>query len=259
MPASLHPHPAHTRGWALLHLDRGVDLDDENKRAHDADEAASDGQRRARDQHVTEVEEVRHRHAGVQAAPVPDGIEKGVSAGHGRGEEGAPPPRPVLGTELEVDAEDGHFGAGDNQDDQDERQEPEHVVVVVGPDAAHDEVQLGEAGPEGEETAKNNGHPPLRDERALRDGAPRQVDAHGILPLALLEAGVRPAAGQRHAHEEPQEDEEDHLAEWHGPRGSVCAQRQVHHEEDAEEQRGEEEGSEEGGILPGQTTKVLEE
>lgn len=50
---------------------------------------------------------------------------------------------------------------------------------------------------------------------------------------AFPEAEVGAHKCQRHRHTEPQRQQSDQRAEWHGARAALAPQHQVHHEEQA--------------------------
>lgn len=70
--------------------------------------------------------------------------------------ETSPPPVVILCTKVEVAQKDGGFRAGDDQDDEDKKQEPIHVVDLTGPDAVEDKEKLNEDTSEWEDTTHDD-------------------------------------------------------------------------------------------------------
>lgn len=59
-------------------------------------------------------------------------------------EEASPPPVIILGTQMKVAKQDCRLRAGDDENQEHEKQETEHVVHLIGPQRVQNEEQLDE-------------------------------------------------------------------------------------------------------------------
>jgi len=142
----------------------------------------------------------------------------------------------ALGTEQEVHHEHRDGGARDDHEAEADEQEAEHVVDAASPDRVHDEVELDEAGAEGQHADQQH-----RRERphvsAGRRNLPRDlVGADRRCDRLRFEAQPTACQRKRHRDHEPDHDDHDHGREWYR---SGCPSRpheQVEEEEHAEDE-----------------------
>ena len=81
---------------------------------------------------ITEEQQAGHEACHMQLKHVvPDAIRKNPRRTAPPREETLPPPVMVLGTELAVGGDDGHFANRDQEDQADGTQKPKHVVVAA--------------------------------------------------------------------------------------------------------------------------------
>ena len=108
---------AHTQPQ-LVDLDAAVDDVGEPEAAHEADGAGDEEDAEGDESHVPEVQQVRYEEVGRLEEVEPHArVREDVDGGGAAGEERAPVPAVVLGTELEVAEEDGELTASDGEDD----------------------------------------------------------------------------------------------------------------------------------------------
>ena len=235
----------------LVDLDRGVDLADEEESRVEADGAGEQPEGHDHHEGVGEVQKGRNELFDVQlGVEVEDAVGEhvdGRAAGH---QEGPPPPVVVLRAELEVDHDDADLGAGDHQDDEDQKEEPEQVVELVFVDGGEDEEELDEASAEGQdpghEGAQGRVHVP-----DLLGNLPRNlVGSHrlliGLLPVAEVVPDVN--EGQRDA--EPHGSHRQHGGEGDGSGRVLAPDEEVDEDPERENDAGVEGGGQECGPLP---------
>ena len=121
--------------------------------------------------------------------------------------EGSPPPSVVFAGQLEVAQHDGDLPGGDEHQHEDGQQEAEDGVHLVGEEGGHEEVDLEEAGSEGDAAAHQAGQPGPQGPRLGRD-LPLDVvgaDGHVVLGETVPEEG--PEVDQRKRDAEPEQDQ----------------------------------------------------
>ena len=109
---------------------------------------------------IAEIQQPARERAKTQhPRPIEQTIRKQVPSTGATARERAPLPVVVLGAEEEVNHHDGHRGARHDQQAEGQEQEAEHVVDPAAPETLHDEVELDEDGPEGQDAdCQHAGH-----------------------------------------------------------------------------------------------------
>ena len=235
----------------IINLDGSKDGLIEPKGTGNADVTRHEEQSQRGEAHVAKVQHVRSSgFTGLELLEVDEGVEEDVQGGGSGSAEGAPPPVVVLAAKLEVAEEDGNLGAGNDKDDEDQEEEAEDVVVLVHPHGTEDEVQLDEAGAEGEDTADQESEGDAHKPGLVGDlsGNVGGVDGelHGL--LLVSEVGTEEDQGGRNT--EPEDEKDEHGGEGDGATGSLGQSDDVHDEEDEERNAGEAQRGEGGGLLP---------
>lgn len=60
-------------------------------------------------------------------------VEEEIGSREAGGQEGSPPPMIILSTEVEVSQKNRGFGTSDEEDQEDQGEEAEHVIDLMGP------------------------------------------------------------------------------------------------------------------------------
>lgn len=134
------------------------------------------------------------------------GREEGSEGDRGQtsGEEGAPPPAIVLGTQVEVAEEDGCLCTYHNQNNEGQQKEPKHVVHLTTPTAsggsqtgsAHnqhlpntveDEEQLNEDAAKGQDASHEGGGDGVRQPILLRNLTRNLIGVYRLLDWLVRE------------------------------------------------------------------------
>mmetsp|Transcript_43498 Transcript_43498/g.136440 ORF Transcript_43498/g.136440 Transcript_43498/m.136440 type:complete len:396 (+) Transcript_43498:719-1906(+) len=226
---------------ALVHLHATVNSLDEGEARQEADSAGEQRKGAGGDHHVAEVDGGGHGSLDAQLRrEVPDGVGEQEEARARAGEEGAPPPAPVLGAELEVAHDDAHLGAGGREDEHDHEEEAEDVIDLVLPERRHDEGELDADGAEAEEAAHEDGEARAVVPRGRRHHALDHLGAAGHLVDVLLEPEVAAHEHEGDGQAEPQPEQLEDGAHGHGGGAPLCC----HHDFQDNEHQGEEQGIE---------------
>ena len=136
-----------------------------------------------------------------------------------------------LGTEMKVAEEDGGLGAGDDQNDEHEEEEPVHVVDLTGPDAVQDEEQLDKDAAEGEDSTHDDAGDGLGVDGLVWNLSGNLVGSHWLLNPWFSESKVGSNKGERNGDSEPESEERDQSEEWDSSRGSLVPEDEVEDEE----------------------------
>ena len=223
----------------------------EPKRAGNADVTRHEEESQRRETHVAKVEHVcRSGLASLQLLEVHKGIEEDVKGGGASRAERAPPPVVVLPTKLKVAEEDGNLGAGNNEDDEHQQKEAEDVVVLIHPDRTENEIQLNEAGAEGQDAADQERKGDAHEPGLIRNLAGNVGGVDGELDGLLLVSEVGTEEDQRSRNTKPKDEKDEHGGEGDGIAGSLGQGNDVHDEKDEERNAGETQGGEDSGLLP---------
>ena len=156
----------------------------------------------------------------------------------------------VLPTKLKVAEEDGNLGAGNNEDDEHQQKESEDVVVLIHPDRTENEIQLNEAGAEGQDAADQERKGDAHEPGLIRNLAGNVGGVDGELDGLLLVSEVGTEEDQRSRNTEPKDEKDEHGGEGDGIAGSLGQGNDVHDEKDEERNAGETQGGEDSGLLP---------
>lgn len=121
--------------YCLIHFDDTVNLSYEPEGRKKSDRSCQKEEAENHDGGVPEVEEGGGSALDVQLGQeVVDAVAGQIEGREPARQKAAPPPVVILSTEMKVAEEDGSLGAGDDQDDVHQEQEPVHVVNLRGPD-----------------------------------------------------------------------------------------------------------------------------
>lgn len=225
----------------LIHFDDTVDFPDEPEGGEKSDRSCKKEEAEHHDGGVTEVEEGGGPALDVQLGEeVVDAVAGQVEGREPAGQEAAPPPVVILSTEVEVAEEDGGLGAGDDQDDVHQEQEPVHVVNLRGPDGVENEEELDEDAAERENSAHDDSGDRLCVDALVWDLSGDLVGSDWLLDHRLPEAEVSADEGEGDGHAEPERQQRHQREERDRGGASVVPENQVHDEEVSKDDPGAE-------------------
>ena len=200
----------------LVHVQIAVDLSHEPEAGEEADRTGQQEEQENHDEGVAEVEDHR-REAGQRFGhEVVHAADEQVERGEAGREERSPPPIIILGAQVEIAEQYGGLRAGDDQDDEDEKQKTEHVVELITPDRVQNKEQLNKNAAERQYTAHHDARQWLSVDRLGRYLSWNLVGAYRILDDALLEAKVGAHKGERQRDAKPEEQQSDQGGERNG-------------------------------------------
>ena len=104
---------------------------------------------------------------------------------------------------MEVAKEDGCLRAGDDQNDEDQKQEPIHVVDLTGPDAVEDKEKLDEDASKWENSTHYDARDGLSVNGLVWDLPWNLVGPNWLLNSWFSESKVSPNKSERHRHSKP--------------------------------------------------------
>jgi len=131
-------------------------------------------------------------------------VHEEIDGGEAGSEERPPPPVIVLGAQMKVGEEDGSLGAGDDENDEDEKEESEHVVGLMRPNTIENEEKLDKDATEGENAAHDDSRHRARVDGLLGNLPRDLVRSYGMLNRAFLESEIGAHEGQRDGDADPQ-------------------------------------------------------
>lgn len=165
----------------LVHLHHAVDLADEPEASEETYRASQQEEQKDHDQRVAKVQEGRGGVLDLQLGrEVVATVDEQIDRGESRRQERSPPPVVVLGTQVEIAQQDGRLRAGDDQNQEHQKQKAEHVVHLAGPERVQDEEQLDEDATERQDTAHDDAGDRLGVDRLVRDLARDLVGAYRV-------------------------------------------------------------------------------
>jgi len=86
---------------------------------------------------------------------------------------------------MEVAHQDGHFHAGDGQDEEHHEEESKHIVDPVEPHAVHDEIKLNEDGSKGKDPSQEDRGQALKVKGLGRDLSRKLVHFHWVINFLI--------------------------------------------------------------------------
>mmetsp|Transcript_9582 Transcript_9582/g.26069 ORF Transcript_9582/g.26069 Transcript_9582/m.26069 type:complete len:214 (+) Transcript_9582:67-708(+) len=200
----------------LIHLERAVDLAHEPQRCEDANGTEHQQHGDADEEHVAEVEEVGDEHPGcIQRSEIERTEQEDVQRGGSWREEGEPPPSMILGMKLGVHHQHGDHGACQDEDEVHDEGESEDVVVLVHPQAGHDEEELDVGGGEWHDPGHENSVGWVEDWPRWRNGTCDGGRDGWELDGILLVSEVCPEEDERHGDSAPEQGEDGDCHDRH--------------------------------------------
>jgi hypothetical protein len=256
VPTNSYGNP--TRLHYLIDLDSGKNLADEPQRCQGTNGTCYQQHGKAKEEHVSKVEQVGHEHLGsLQGLEPKHGIDKGVECRRSRCKEGVPPPAMIFGAELVVNQQDGDFSARDAKNEKDNEGESKDVVELVHPHGSHNEEELNVGSRKRDDTGDSHAHVWMKECRRSWDGTGNGRSDGWVLNAFSLVSKVGTQEDQWDGDAAPHGSDNDNVQEWSG-----CGRVQEE-ENDVEEEEGEEadswveSSSKDGTQLPLTTTEGL--
>jgi len=216
----------------LVHLDHAVDLAHEPKAGKESDASCKEEEADDHDAGVSEVEEGGSRPLDVQLGDkVVNAVDRQVKRRESWGQETAPPPMIILGTEVEIAEENGGLRTGYHQDQEHQKQETIHVVDLRRPDWVEYKEELDENAAEGQDSAHDDARDRLGVHALVRDLSGNLICPHRLLDAGFPEPEVCPYKSERDTDPEPESQQRHEGEEGNGGRAAVVPQNQIHNEE----------------------------
>jgi len=138
-----------------VNLDRSKYPPCEPQATHEPSRSGDQEDDHTNHEHVPEEQQVgQDQAAGLEFLKPEATVAKDVKRRAATGEETPPPPVVVLGAQVEVAQKHRELSARHHQNQKDQERKSEHVVVLIHPDAAHDEEELHEGCSEGQDSTQ---------------------------------------------------------------------------------------------------------
>jgi hypothetical protein len=140
-----------------IELDSREDLSNKNKCGLISDCPSENKYHKGDDHTVTKVQKHRQRLGDAELSVViKHRVNKHIQCTGSRCQERTPPPFVVSPTQADVTEDDTHLGACDSEDQEDQKHESEHVVVMSEPDRREYKVHFDKDRPKGKQTARKD-------------------------------------------------------------------------------------------------------
>lgn len=166
----------------LVHLHDAVDLANEPEASEESYRTGQQEEQEHHDQRVAKVQEGRGGVLDLQlGGEVVATVDEQIDRRKAGCQERSPPPVVVLGAQMEIAQQDGRFRAGDDQNQEHQKQKAEHVVHLAGPERVQDEEQLDEDATEWQDAAHDDAGDRLGVDRLVRDLAWDLVGTNRVL------------------------------------------------------------------------------
>jgi len=242
----------------LIDLDGSKNLADKPQGRQSTDGTCYQQHGKAKEEHVTKVEQVGHEHLGsLQGLEPKHGVDKGVECRRSRCKEGVPPPAMVLGAELVVNQQDSDFSARDAKNEKDNEGETKDVVELVHPHGSHNEEELNVGSGERDNTGDSHTDVWVKECRWSRDGTGNGGSDGRVLNAFSLVSKVGTQEDQWDGDAAPHGSDNDNIQERSGCRRVQEEENNVEEEEGGEADSWVESSSKDGTQLPLTTTEGL--
>jgi len=235
----------------LFRLNWAVDFLDEEIAGIKSDWSSQSEKAKGHDDGASKIEEDGDKFVDLEfGEEVEDGIEEHIECWRSRSQERSPPPIIIFTAQLEVAHDNRDLGAGQNQNDKDDRKEAKNVIKLVQPDGRQDEEQLNEDGPERKDSSHQDREQRPHIPNLLGDLARDLVGSDFDFLSRFFKSEIASKEHQGDGDSEPQGNQSNERHKRNSSRALFKGKHAIQNQEDCENTSGEQKGGQKHVFFP---------